>query len=262
RRPDFREGVRRRAVRSPLVSLEAMVASYREYDPPSELSALVACVWENDAPVARTQLVVPDGCVDLILLSQYELVVAGADTGPRGVSLPAGARLSGIRLRPGAAGAVLGLPAAELRDQEVALASIWGEKGSILGEALAVADRAARRELLVDAVASRGVEPDALVLAAARKLAVSSTRVAWVAAELGVSERQLHRRTVAAVGYGPKMLARVARLRRLVALPDHHLATKAFAAGYASQAHMSDEVRRLTGTTPVRFLEDAAVTAA
>jgi methylphosphotriester-DNA--protein-cysteine methyltransferase len=40
------------------------------------------------------------------------------------------------------------------------------------------------------------------------------------------------------------------------------LATKAFAAGYASQAHMSDEVRRLTGTTPVRFLEDAAVTAA
>jgi methylphosphotriester-DNA--protein-cysteine methyltransferase len=34
------------------------------------------------------------------------------------------------------------------------------------------------------------------------------------------------------------------------------------AAGYASQAHMSDEVRRLTGATPVRFLEDAVLTAA
>jgi AraC-like DNA-binding protein len=33
-------------------------------------------------------------------------------------------------------------------------------------------------------------------------------------------------------------------------------------AGYASQAHMTDEVRRLTGLTPVRFLEDAGRTAA
>jgi AraC-like DNA-binding protein len=33
-------------------------------------------------------------------------------------------------------------------------------------------------------------------------------------------------------------------------------------AGYASQAHMTDEVRRLTGVTPVRFLEDVLVTAA
>ena len=33
-------------------------------------------------------------------------------------------------------------------------------------------------------------------------------------------------------------------------------------AGYASQAHMTDEVRRLTGTTPVRFLKDALLTAA
>jgi methylphosphotriester-DNA--protein-cysteine methyltransferase len=40
------------------------------------------------------------------------------------------------------------------------------------------------------------------------------------------------------------------------------LSSRAFAAGYASQAHMSDEVRRLTGTTPVRFLKDAALTAA
>ena len=40
------------------------------------------------------------------------------------------------------------------------------------------------------------------------------------------------------------------------------LAERAAAAGYASQAHMSDDVRRLTGLTPVRFLEDARVTAA
>jgi methylphosphotriester-DNA--protein-cysteine methyltransferase len=59
------------------------------------------------------------------------------------------------------------------------------------------------------------------------------------------------------------MLARVARLRRLIALPEEDsLAARAFDAGYASQAHMNDEVRRLTGLTPVRFLEDATLTAA
>jgi methylphosphotriester-DNA--protein-cysteine methyltransferase len=67
---------------------------------------------------------------------------------------------------------------------------------------------------------------------------------------------------VAAVGYGPKTLARVVRLRRLVALGEGALASRAVRAGYASQAHMTDEVRRLTGTTPVRFLEDAVLTAA
>jgi methylphosphotriester-DNA--protein-cysteine methyltransferase len=104
--------------------------------------------------------------------------------------------------------------------------------------------------------------PDALVIAAARKLAVPGARVAGAATELGVSERQFHRRMLAAVGYGPKMLARVARLRRLVALADESLASQALEAGYASQAHMNDEVLRLTGTTPVRFLKDAALTAA
>jgi AraC-like DNA-binding protein len=119
-----------------------------------------------------------------------------------------------------------------------------------------------RLQLLADAVACRGAEPDALVIAAAPRLAVQGVRVAGVATELGVSERQLHRRMLAAVGYGPKMLARVARLRRLVALSDESLAWRALEAGYANQAHMNDEVRRLTGTTPVRFLKDAALTAA
>ncbi|MEU4363169.1 hypothetical protein [Promicromonospora sp. NPDC023987] len=61
------------------------------------------------------------------------------------------------------------------------------------------------------------------------------------------------------------MLGRVARLRRLIGLSSgapSPLADRAALAGYASQAHMSDEVRRLTGRTPVRFLEDAALTAA
>jgi AraC-like DNA-binding protein len=235
---------------------------YREGPPPAGLEDVVACLWENAPAEDRAQRVIPDGCVDLIWLTGRELVIAGADTGPRVADLPAGTRTSGIRLRPGAAGAVLGLPASEVRDQEVAAALVWGEDAEILAQTLAGAPPPRRLGLLADAVARRCAAPDALVVAATRALAAPGARVAAVAAALGVGERRLHRRTLAAVGYGPKTLARVARLRRLIAIGDDALASRALRAGYASQAHMADEVRRLTGTTPVRFLEDAALTAA
>ena len=239
-----------------------MAPTYREYRPRPDVHSIVACTWEHLPAAARTQRIVPDGCVDLLWLAGRELVFAGPDTGPRDADLPAGARTSGIRLRPGAAGAVLGVPASDLRDRDVAASLVWGAQARRLEEALAEAAPARRIALLTDAIALRRAEPDALALAAAHRLAAPRSRVADVARELGYSERQLHRRLREAVGYGPKTLARVARLRRLVALGDRPLAARALEAGYANQAHMNDEVRRLTGTTPVRFLKDATVTAA
>ena len=239
-----------------------MLAQYREYRPPARLRAVSACLWELTPPADHAQLVIPDGCVDLILLAGHGLVLAGADTGPRRVAVPGGSASSGIRLRAAAAGAVLGQPASEIRDQAVAAALVWGESGERLEQELAGAGPQRRLDLLAEAVAARRAEPDRLVMAAGRRLAAPHARVAAVAADLGVSERQLSRRMLAAVGYGPKMLARVARLRRLIACPDGPLTARALLAGYASQAHMTDEVRRLTGATPVRFLEDAGLTAA
>ena len=127
---------------------------------------------------------------------------------------------------------------------------------------MAAATPARRLGLLARAVLRRRAAPDPLIVAAARALAHPTARVARVAEGLGVSERQLRRRTLDAIGYGPKTLARVARLRRLMALDGEELAVRAVLAGYASQAHMTEEVRRLTGSTPVRFLKDARLTAA
>jgi AraC-like DNA-binding protein len=235
------------------------VGAYREFRPPAGLRRVIACVWQSDVLVEGVQRVVPDGCVDLVWLGD-RLIVAGADTGPV-VWEPVGAPVCGIRLRPGAAGSVLGVPADQVRDRQVPMAVVWPE-GQALADALATVDAAARLRLLTEAVLRRRAEPDPLVIAAGPRLANSQARVAGVAFDLGVSERQLNRRMTAAVGYGPKFFARVARLRRLVALPAGPLAERAVVAGYASQAHMNDELRRLTGLTPVRFLEDARLTAA
>jgi AraC-like DNA-binding protein len=225
------------------------------------VSPLVACTWERVTSAGQEQRVVPDACVDLIW-SGKRLSIAGPDSKPRVVRLAAGSRVVGARLRPGAAGAVLGLPASELRNVTPDAADVLGSDvtAALLEELDAGSDPQA---LLFRALELRGVrEPDPLVNAAVAALGRPRGRVGPVAAELGVSARQLQRRVSDAVGYGPKMLQRVLRFRRLQALPPAPLAERALDAGYADQAHMTAEVTRLAGVSPVRFLKDWTPTAA
>ena len=225
-------------------------------------SPLVACTWEQVATKRHEQRVVPDACVDLIWSSSERLTIAGPDTRARVTTLSPGSRLVGARLRPGAAGAVLGLPASELRDISPDAAVVLGhEKASALLEELA-AFREPRAPLLRALLLSGVREPDPLVRAAIAALGRPRVQVASVAAELGVSARQLQRRVSDAVGYGPKMLARVLRFRRLQTLAHASLAELALDAGYADQAHMTAEVTQLAGISPVRFLKDRTPTAA
>jgi AraC-like DNA-binding protein len=224
-------------------------------------SSLVACTWEQATAAGYEQRVVPDACVDVIW-SGEGLRIAGPDTRARVVALAPGSRLVGVRLRPGVAGAVLGLPASELRDISSDAADVLGgEVAAGLLESLAAGQDP--HALLRRAVARRGVrEPDPLVLAAVRALGRPRARVGVVAVELGVSSRQLQRRISDAVGYGPKVLARVLRFRGLQALSPAPLVELALDAGYADQAHMTAEVTELAGVSPVRFLKDRALTAA
>lgn len=224
-------------------------------------SKWVTCTWEQVTLTGHEHRVVPDACVDLIW-SGDRLVIAGPDTGPRLVQLKPGARLVGARLRPGAAGAALGLPASELRDLSPDAADVFGRDvaAALLDELSAGSDPHA---LLHRALELRGLgEPDPLVRAAISALGRPQAKVGSVADELGVSARHLQRRVSDEVGYGPKILARVLRFRRLQTLLPGPLVKLALEAGYADQAHMTAEVTRLAGIPPVRFLKDRTPTAA
>jgi AraC-like DNA-binding protein len=78
-----------------------------------------------------------------------------------------------------------------------------------------------------------------------------------VAAMLGITARQLHRRSLDAFGYGPKLLARVLRMHRALRLAraGTPLAETAARAGYADQAHLSRDVKALAGV-PLGLLTD------
>jgi AraC-like DNA-binding protein len=213
---------------------------------PSRLAGAV--VWTNaPVPGPGARPVLPDGCMDL-LWSDGRLLVAGPDTR---AYVPGGppATWAGIRLFPGTAPALLGVPAHELRDRRVELADLWParEVRRRTGRIAAAAHPAtALEELALERAAPPDAELRRLVegLAAGRPVSVTAD-------ELGLGARQLHRRSLTAFGYGPKTLARILRLQRALALARAGVpyADTAARTGYADQAHLSRDVREFTGTT-------------
>jgi AraC-like DNA-binding protein len=153
---------------------------------------------------------------------------------------------------------VLGVAVDELRDERVTLSTLWGPTGESLADRLAGSPtNLDRRRILARAVGDRvnGATCDAPVLAAARALAAGDARVAAVAEQVGLSDRHLQRRFAIQVGYGPKTFHRVMRFRRFLN-GDRNLglAAMALAAGYADQAHLTRECRRLAERTPAELL--------
>jgi AraC-like DNA-binding protein len=236
------------------------MGTYREFAPSPPLHALIACRWLRELPAgdpADSTLVLPDGCVDLIW-RDGDLVLAGVDRKAWWSPVRGGSTITGIRLRPGVAGAVFGMPASELLDARLPLEEVLRSRASEFSERLAEArDRDAEYLLLEGLVAAAIADgaPDPLVLAATRRLGFPGTRVDELAEALGISERQLRRRFHQSVGYGPKTLHRILRFRRLVdqaAVSDGEVDLARLAAdlGYADQAHMTRDSVRLTGMPP------------
>jgi AraC-like DNA-binding protein len=242
---------------------------YREWRPAPQLAGVLACTWAGrlaDDGTPFTDRVLPDACIDLVWDGRH-LFVAGPDTGPVPITREPGGVFAGLRFRPGMAPAVLGVPAVALLDQRVDAADVLG------ADMTAVVDRLARAgslraaaSVLEQAVIDRlpaAAPADRLVeatVAALRMGPVPGAAISDLAARLGVSERHLHRRCTAAVGYGPKVLDRVLRFRRFLSVaespagPARGIAALAAAAGYADQSHLTRECGRLAGITPARLL--------
>jgi AraC-like DNA-binding protein len=246
-----------------------MVAVYLEYRPVRPLAPFVDCGWVRSNAVGGSLRVMPDGCVDLFVTAEGTVMVSGPattfyDQGANMKGVPAG-----LRLRPGAAAAVLGHPVSELRDEQVRIDSVFGISASGLAEDVLAANAFRQRVALLEAVLARyfaTVEP-VVDQPVAHTIEMLRERPAWpvsgVASTVGLSERQLRRRFEAAVGYGPKRLGRIFRFQRLLDLihaADHRIrwAELAIQAGYADQSHMINECLTLAGAAPTALPGAAA----
>jgi AraC-like DNA-binding protein len=208
--------------------------------------------------------VLPDAAVELVW-SGRGLFVRGADTRAHAVDAFPERTFVGLRFRPGAAADVLGLHGAELADARIGVSELWGraEMERIESRLLECTSPAQAAALLEEAVAARvRGAPDSAVAGVVTVLHHERTPVRELAGRLGLSERQLRRRCTDALGYGPKTLDRILRFQRFRALAtrrrDVGLAQLAAVAGYADQAHLTRECRRLAGESPGALLARGA----
>jgi AraC-like DNA-binding protein len=247
---------------------------YLERPPARALTGVVSSVWvQRVDPGASpyTHRTVPNGSIELSCRFGDEARVIGPRTGPVVGVLEPGATVIGVRLRHGAP--VVGVAASELVDLEVGADELWGRPGAELGERVAGATTLPEALALLEAHVARRLErasgPDPLVTeAVSRLMPWRAPDVGSLPAALHISERQLRRRSLAAIGLAPKVLQRMLRFQGFLALVQHALAhgrppaadglaRLAAEAGYADQSHLTRESVRLMGIPPGAFLDEA-----
>jgi AraC-like DNA-binding protein len=227
----------------------------------SGLQDSFTAVWVHKMPKtpAPPLLIYPDGTIDLQWI-EGELRIAGPDLSPQTEVLPADTTVVGFRFYPAAASAWLGTPASELVGQRLALQDLWGRQARTLAARIHSREKAdGLITSLETAIMSLGSkQPADRAMRAAYQLVQAgppqkAPLIPWLARSLAMSERTMRRRFHECFGYGPKTLSRILRYQRflrLSATSQSSTAVLAFEAGYADQAHLIRESRRISGCTP------------
>lgn len=244
--------------------------------PPDALADSRGPAWENEAVYLETRLplgltlwqsqgdfdstVPADGCTDLIV-RDGQLVVAGPSTRWIATKSDGDSGSVGLRLPPGFAGTVLGTNARELVDRAVAIEDAL-PRDAAAGLRAAMLS-VARNPGLIDAISARVLDrmtTNRLRLNSILNAAGRGTSAGAMAAELGESERTLRRRMLSDFGYGYATLVRIQRAASARHLLERGAKSSeaAAAAGFADQAHLTREFRRLVGITPAQFSESSA----
>ena len=196
--------------------------------------------WSYIAQSPQSEIIVPDGCRDLILLEREghrpSVIVSELDDKSRRLDVFRGDHFLGLRLLPGTR-VKPNLPSALLEN------AIRSAKPDVI------------RELVM-------LEPQLIEALAALEKADNT---AAVAANIGVSTRTLQRYVACNTNRTPSWWRRLARVRsaaKSLASTDLNairLADFADARGFSDQAHMTREFRHWLGVTPARLLRNPLI---
>src|SRR5215469_12322742 len=254
------------------------------YTPEAPLSKFVDNFWLYEGYVAehKTERILPTGTLELAInLRQNEQRFYDAER-PENCSRLSGAIVSGasgrgfapgaeeeafiigVHFKPGGAFPFLGLPAGELADTHVDLATLWGPSAGRLRERLCEArTSAARFQLLQEALLNRlrhGVEQHYAVSAALEifEKDQAGPRVREAAKYLGLSQRRFIQVFKAEVGITPKLFSRIQRFQQTRALIQHNpsinWAGLAVDLGYFDQSHLIREFLEFSGLSPTDYI--------
>ena len=251
---------------------------YREHPAPDDLRRHVQCLWwlRDEAPGHEVQVIYPDGRCELLAELGVPLHLHGADgrirsdlpfcfaaqqCGPIRLRAVGPVFCIGVRLQPAASALIACARLPGLCDQApdlYTLDAFFAETFSAAARASAVSNTPEPLwQVLRDRCASFALDERVEQAVAQLDAMEGDLRIAELARRLGMSQRGLQSRFLAAVGMTPKEYARVRRLQALLRTLDGETMTIATAAarhGYSDQAHATHDLVRWTGVTPARLV--------
>lgn len=263
---------------------------YRSHTPAPPLDAFVERFWLcSDAPPHRMERILPSGTVEMVFNLCDDEIRVYNPTRADGVQRLSGtvvsgtygsffvvdtlvhASMLGVHFRPGGAVPFFGLPACEMADAHVDLATFWGRPAAELRERLChAATPAARFGMLEAALVRRLRQPRhlpqshgavALALHAFERMD-PGVSVRAVAERAGLSQRRFIQVFTDEVGLTPKLYGRVRRFQRARTLvgrttvPDW--AGIAADCGYFDQSHLIRDFRAFSGLNPTAYLRQSS----
>lgn len=257
--------------------------TFIRHHPSAPLDVFVECLWwsRRDDPQSFCEHMLPNGSAQLIFALHETPIICrptsasvNAVSWSRGVvhgpqwkyfisgPKPRGA-VVGVSFRPGAAGAILGVPIADLADCHVTVDALWGNRGQEIRELLIAAHsptevfRILERELVKRITRPLLIHPAVAHALTPRSSVWSAVRVGHVQREAGYSSKHFIELFRSAVGLTPKHYYRVKRfttvLEHLANSRAANLAELATSAGYADQSHLTREFRDFAGVTPTEY---------
>lgn len=255
---------------------------YNEYAPCALLSPYVDKYWEFKGNIDKGMHfhILPDGCTDFIFtlgevanacgdtvvmhpfrsyfvgsMTKYSNLVAASDT----------IHMFGIRFRPCGVYRFAQLPLPELTDKRVHTDDLH----TIFHDSIAdrLCEKASIREricfieqFLLNHLYRSSHETDKSILYAVNQINTNHGKqpIQALIKEINVCQRHFERKFKWFTGYTPKEYSRIMQFRNAVELLRNanfdNLLSVAVNAGYYDVPHLSREIKRLSGNTPVSFL--------
>lgn len=239
-----------------------LTGTFRQWPVTTASLCAFSSIWTHRLPEndASPIVVAADATIDLQWID-HAFRVAGPDSEAAIEHFPAGTLIIGFRFHPAAAATWLETAASEIANQRPDLEALWGARarraavGVATGENISGLIRSLRT--VIGRMAPDFDSADPEMRAAYQLIAAGAPPgaplVPWLSRALGMSERTLRRRSDDAFGYGPKTLDRILRYQRYRRIAKNSSETTAILAldsGYADQAHLVRESRRLAGCAP------------
>jgi len=173
----------------------------------------------------------------------------------------------GVYLYPQAIPLLFDIPANELTNYNLDIATVFGKEGSMLEDrVMCAATHQHRIELISDFLQKKLIplQKKSTYLSSTIRKAISTGKmpsVTEMASACNLSVRQIERDFQSLSGFSPRLFSKLARFRALMEnFPGktNSIADLAYEFDYYDQSHFINDFKRFTGLTPMQYVKDRA----